>query len=211
MIENLGGRMASPDAKSLDFAGKEGEQALTHIRELVQEGLMPVTKDLVATFTSGKLGIVIESTFQRVAIPKASAFEVRLAPIPTPAGSQPKVVAGGNGVMMHTQDKKLQKETLKFMKYITTEEAGFIVAENSGYLPGNKAAVAALRKKYPDDRNYSIVLDQIERVTPWFSWPGKNGTEIQKILMDMQESVYLGKISPRAGLDQAMERIRKLL
>lgn len=211
MLENLGGRIASPDAKSVDFAGPEGEKALSYIRELVEEGLMPVTKDLVATFTSGKLGILIESTFQRVAIPQKSSFEVRLAPIPTPNGDTPKVVAGGNGVMMHTQDKKLQKETLKFMKYIVTEEAGFIVAENSGYLPAARGAVATLRKKYPDDRNYSIVLDQIERVTPWFSWPGKYGTEIQKILMDMQESVFLGKISPRDGLNQAAEKIKKLL
>jgi multiple sugar transport system substrate-binding protein len=211
LIENAGGAIGSPDGKSIRFTEKPGMRALSYMQELVAEGLMPVTKDLVGTFAAGKLGILIESTFQRVAVPKNSAFKVRLAPIPTPDGSTPKVVAGGNGVMMYSRDPARQKAAYAFMRFLTEQEAGLIVAENCGYLPGSRAAVQALRRKYAGDKNMGIVLDQIERVTPWMSWSGSHGTEIQKTLMDMQEAVFLGKVDAANGLSQAAESVRAYL
>ncbi len=211
LIENAGGAIGSPDGKTVRFTEQPGVRALSYMRDLVAEGLMPVTKDLVGTFAGGKLGILIESTFQRVAVPKNSAFKVRLAPIPTPDGAAPKVVAGGNGVMMYSKDPARRKASYAFMRFLTEEEAGLIVAENCGYLPGSRAAVQSLRRKYAGNRDLGIVLDQIERVTPWMSWSGSNGTEIQKELMNMQEAVFLGKVDVATGLSEAADHIKELL
>lgn len=211
LIENAGGAIGTLDGKTPRFTEQPGVKSLSYMHDLVAEGLMPVTKELVGTFSSGKLGILIESTFQRVAVPKNSAFTVRLAPIPTPDGSTPKVVAGGNGVMMYSTDSARQKAAYTFMRFLTEAEAGLIVAENCGYLPGSRAAVQALRHKYAKDANYGVVLDQIERVTPWMSWSGVHGTEIQKTLMDMQEAVFLGKVDVANALAQAAESVRSYL
>jgi hypothetical protein len=55
------------------------------------------------------------------------------------------------------------------------------------------------------------MLDQAARVTPWYSWRGPNGNEISKVLRDMQESVLLLKVPPRAALDEAATRVNELL
>ncbi len=211
LVENSGGKLANASASTLMFNQEPGLKTMTYLQDQVKKGYMPVTDQTLATFADGKLGMLIDSSFQRVNTPSMVSFPVVFAPIPTPTGSLPLVPAGGNGVMMFAQDPQKQEAAWKFIKFLTKERASLIIGEKSGYTPANEKVIATLKAKYANDKNFTITLDQAARVTPWYSWPGENGGKINKVLRDMQESILLQKITPKAGLDKAAEEIKALL
>lgn len=211
MLENAGGQMGSRDGKSVSFNQAAGLQALAHYRRLTSEGLMPVTEELVGTFAAGKLGMLIESSFQRVNLAKTAPFKFLVAPVPTPGGGQAKVPAGGNGVIIMSKDPAKQQAAWKFLRFLTEAEPARIVAENTGYTPGNLAVWQEMKKKYSADNNYQVILNQVTRVTPWYNWAGNKGPQISKIIKDMQQAVLLGRQEPKAAADEAARQVQELL
>ncbi len=211
MLENAGGRMANEAGTKAEFNDQAGLKVLNYWVGLVKEGLMPVTDQTIATFIAGNLGMLVDSSFQRVNTPKQAKFPVRLSGMPTPDGRPPLVPAGGGGAMMFSTDKARQAAAWKFMRWITEPDASRIVAQYSGYTPANQAVVKALQTEFASDANFIDMLDQAARVTPWYSWKGPNGNEISKVLRDMQESVLLGKQAPKEALDAAAAKVNALL
>ena len=134
-----------------------------------------------------------------------------MARIPTPDGSAPKLPAGGKGYMMLATDKKHQQAAWEFIRFLSGETAGRIVAENSGYTPVNKPLVESLKRENAGDPNFILTLNQASQVVPWYSWPGENGAKVSKVLSDIQESILLGEVSPKDGLDRAAAEAKKLL
>ena len=211
MIECNGGRIANEDATEISFNKQPGVETMEYLRGLVSKGLMPVTSQVVDTFYTGKIGMIILSSFNRVTIPQTATFNVRMARIPTPKGSAPKLPAGGKGYMMLAKDEKHQRAAWEFIRFLSGETAGRIVAENSGYTPVNKPLVESLKKENAGDPNFVLTLDQASQVVPWYSWPGENGAKVSKLLTDVQEAILLGKVSPKEGLDQAAAEAKSLL
>lgn len=211
MIECSGGRIANEEATEILFNKQPGVQTMEYLWGLVSKGLMPVTSQVVDTFYTGKIGMIILSSFNRVTIPQTAKFEVLMARIPTPDGSAPKLPAGGKGYMMLATDKKHQQATWEFIRFLSGETAGRIVAENSGYTPVNKPLVESLKKENAGDPNFILTLNQASQVVPWYSWPGENGAKVSKVLSDIQESILLGEVSPKEGLDRAAAEAKKLL
>jgi len=211
MIENAGGKLATEDSSVIMFNEDPGLKTMTYLQNLVKKGLMPVTDQTLGTFATGKLGMLIDSSFQRVNTPSMTNFTVLFAPVPTPTGSVPVVPAGGNGIMMFARDTKKQEAAWRFIRFLTEETASMIVGEKSGYTPANEKVINNLKTKYADDKNFTITLDQAAKVVPWHAWPGENGGKINQLLKDMQEAILLQKISPKAGLDKAAADVKALL
>lgn len=213
MMESLGGRLAVDEGGRhvVTFADEAGEQTLAYLGSLAADGLMPVTENLVQTFVSGQLGMLVDSSFQRVNTPAQTPAEVRLAAIPLPEGGTARLPAGGNGVMLFSREPAKQQAAWRFLEFLMGPEAGRIVAENSGYTASNAEAIAALAIEYADDPDYQVVLAQADKVVPWHAWPGQNGTRISQVLKDMQQAVLLGRATPRQALDEAADEVTRLL
>jgi multiple sugar transport system substrate-binding protein len=213
MLENAGGRLgeATPDGYRVTFNDEAGVEVLTYLHGLTSTGLMPVTEDLVQTFTSGRLGMFVDSSFQRVNTPAGTNAEVRLAPIPTPDGGPAISPAGGNGVMMFARDPVQQEAAWTFLRFLTGPEASRLVAENSGYTPPNAEGIEALKAANADDPDYQIVLEQVDHIVPWHAWPGPNGPRIVQVIKDMQHAVMLGRIDPDRALDEAADEVTRLV
>lgn len=212
MLETAGGRMAystSPRKPAFNLAA--GQKVMTYLADLTANKLMPVTEDLIPTFLSGKLGMVIESSFQRVALKTNAKFKWRMAEIPTPDGKSPKLPAGGNGVMMFAKDEARQRAAWKFMRFLTEPEPSRLVAENTGYTPANQSVAAEMQKKYAADANFQLVLSQAPTVAPWHSWPGQNGPKIALLIKEMQFAVMTGRSKPQAALDATAKQVAELL
>jgi multiple sugar transport system substrate-binding protein len=79
-----------------------------------------------------RLGMLIDSSFQRVNLPKASKFPVRMAPIPTLDGRPGRLPAGGNGLMVLSQDVTRLQAAWRLARFVTEPPVGRIVGENSG-------------------------------------------------------------------------------
>lgn len=211
LLENCGGSFTNAAGTQAAFDGEAGLKVLSYLADLAAQGLMPVTDQTIATFITGDLGMLVESSSQRVNTPKQCNFPVKFSPIPTPDGSSPKVPAGGSGVMMFAKGDAQQAAAWEFIRWITEEEASWIVADNTGYTPPNQVVIRELQKRYANDENNSIILEQVSRFVPWFSWPGKNSNKISKALRDMQEAALLGRKSPRQALDDAAREVNELL
>ncbi len=65
LVENSGGRLANENASSLMFNQDPGLRTMTYLQDQVKKGYMPVTDQTLATFAAGKLGMLIDSSFQR--------------------------------------------------------------------------------------------------------------------------------------------------
>lgn len=213
MIEGAGGRMgADTDSGHVaTFADDAGESVLTYLQSLTQGGLMPVTEATVQTFASGQLGMLVDSSFQRVNTPRQVDAEVRLAAVPIPEGGVTRLPAGGNGVMIFSRDAAKQAAAWRFLEFLAGPVAGRIVAENTGYTPGNVEILETLAAENADDPDYALVLEQVENVVPWHAWPSNNGTRISQVIKDMQLTVMLGRSTPRAALDSAAAEVNRLL
>jgi len=104
-----------------------------------------------------------------------------------------------------------QDASWQFIRFLGSETAGRIVAENSGYTPPNLSLIRKLQQENANDPMFVLTLGQASRVVPWYSWPGENGAKVTALLRDMQESILLGQVSPRDGLNQAAAEARALL
>jgi len=213
MLESAGGRMGADTASGhvATFNDEAGERVLTYLQGLTQDGLMPVTEATVQTFASGQLGMLVDSSFQRVNTPSKVDAEVRLAAVPIPEGGETRLPAGGNGVMMFSRAPAKQAAAWRFLEFLVGPEAGRIVAENTGYTPPNAALLATLAQENANDPDYALVLSQVDHVVPWHAWPTSNGTRISQVIKDMQLSVMLGRATPRDALDQAADETNSLL
>lgn len=213
MLESAGGRMGNdtPSGHVAAFDDEAGERVLEYLQGLAQDGLMPVTEATVQTFASGQLGMLVDSSFQRVNTPRQVDAEVRLAAVPIPEGGVTRLPAGGNGVMMFSRDPAKQAAAWRFLEFLTGPVAGRIVAENTGYTPANAALLETLAAENAGDPDYALVLSQVGSVVPWHAWPSNNGTRISQVIKDMQQAVLLGRATPREALDQAAAEVNQLL
>lgn len=75
----------------------------------------------------------------------------------------------------------------------------------------NLTLIDSLIDENADDPDFILTLEQAANVTPWYSWPGVNGSKVSTILRNVQESILLGKVSPKEGLEQAAAESRKLM
>ena len=211
MLDNAGGALTDKTGTKATFNSPAGLKTLKYMVDLAADGLMPVTDQTLATFLTGNLGMLVDSSFQRINTPKQAKFAIRFVAMPTPDGKTPKVPAGGNGAMMFSKTPEQQQAAWKMLRWLTEAEASNLVAANCGYLPPNQAVIKDLIEQFGDDLNYKVILEQAARVTPWYSWPGKNSNKIAKTLRDMQEAALLGKIPPQQALDEAAAVIDGLL
>jgi len=213
MLESAGGRMGADtaDGHVATFDDEAGERVLTYLQGLTRDGLRPVTEATVQTFASGQLGMLVDSSFQRVNTPRQVDAEVRLAAVPIPEGGETRLPAGGNGVMMFSRDLAQQAAAWRFLEFLAGPEAGRIVAENTGYTPGNAALLETLAQENASDPDYALVLSQVDSVVPWHAWPTSNGTRISQVIKDMQLSVMLGRATPAAALELAASETNLLL
>jgi multiple sugar transport system substrate-binding protein len=212
MLESAGGRMGSEDGKRVMFNQAPGVRTAEFLADLAKNKLMVVTEEeVIPIFATGRLGMAIESSFQRVTALKTAKFDVRMAPIPTPDGGPPRLPAGGNGIMLISQDIRKMQAAWRFARFLTEAAPGEIIAENSGYLPANRGVVAELRRKYESDANFQVALNQAPQAVPWYNWAGSNGVQISQTIKEALLAVLLERKAPKAALDEAAAQVQALL
>ena len=120
MIENAGGQIANEDATEIFFDKQPGVNTMEYLQGLVAKGLMSVTDQVIPSFYTGNLGMIILSSFNRVTIPKNATFEVSMASMPTPTGDLEtiKLPAGGKGYMLLAKDEERQQISWEFIRYL---------------------------------------------------------------------------------------------
>jgi multiple sugar transport system substrate-binding protein len=213
-----GGRTLSEDRKTLRFDDPGLVGVLGILHEMAQNGLLPNVREaeIQDVMGGGNLGMLLTtSAYQRYLLGAGKdKWELRAAPMPS-FGTQPThPTNSGSALFILSDDPVKQRAAWELMKFLTSKHGYTIITSKIGYLP--------LRPAIVDDPDYlgawvkenPLVrpnLTQLERLSPWQSYPGANYKQIGKILLTaVSESVY-GAGDPAAVMRAAQARASALM
>jgi multiple sugar transport system substrate-binding protein len=172
-------------------------------------------KDALASFSSGKIGMMFWSTSALGAVERSQGdFELKTGPFPGITGKPKGLPAGGNAAMLTStsDDPKVQEAAWAWLKFITSGEGAAEVAKTTGYMPPNKAAneiiLADFYKKNP---NKQTAVDQLPLLRDWQAYPGENGLAITQVIYDKIEKIVTGEADDMKALQQELvEEVNEL-
>ncbi|MFP4510717.1 MAG: ABC transporter substrate-binding protein [Spirochaetaceae bacterium] len=210
LLENADARMAT-EQDQIAFDSDEAIEAMQFVQDLVTDGLMPRVSDAVPMFLQGQLGMLISSSAGLETIRSLASFPFRLAPIPTKDGAEPRLPAGGSGVMMFAPEGQERQMAWEFVKFLSSAQVASFVGRNSGYLPANQSVLEELRADFESDADRSLLLEQAPNVVPWHSWPGGRGAEISARINQAEEDIIIGGADVAETLRSAARDVEELL
>ena len=218
LIESNGGHMLTKkDGKTVaDFASPESAQAYQLLADMVKDGsgLHASNEEGFQAFISGKLGMVCTTIGKRENFEKSAKFTVMAAPFPTFEGKPRKVPAGGNLLMVFSQDAEKQKAAWRFIKFLESPEALAIWTKGTGYMPPRKGVAEdpkGLKEFVEQNKNMQAAMSQMPDLVKWASFPGANGLQAEQALIDVRDVILSGKQSAEAALRETAAKINAML
>ncbi len=213
-----GGTMLSPDEKKVTFDGPAGQVAFALVDRMVKEGGMPAfTKPAgEQAFVAGKVGLEFQTTgaLRNTIDNVGKKFELRTAPLPLLDPKNGHLPTGGNAVVILSKDPAKLDAAWRFAKFAAGPYGASVVVPGTGYVPNN--ALAATSPQYLGDFYathplYRAGLDQMDRMIPWYSFPGANSVRVTQTIVDNLSRVVEGSATPDAAVHDAAEQVQKLL
>ncbi len=215
MVLSAGGEMLNEDMTGIGYDNEAGMMAL----QATQDMAVKTDMEIYATptpgqqkFFAGKLGMVIESPSELVAYEKAIGDRFDLSterfPLIVEDGGLP---AGGNALMILTDDAEKRAAAWEFVKYMTSGETQAEVSKASGYMPTNKQAAEALADFYEANPNFQTVFDSMDAAAPWFAYPNNTAPDIWKGVAPVIDQLQRGKVTPEEAMPKLREHVASVL
>ncbi|TDD37471.1 ABC transporter substrate-binding protein [Saccharopolyspora elongata] len=218
LVRSNGGRVISPDRKSLTFAEPPAVEAVQSMQSMVSSGAMPNRTQMqaVESFTRGEVGMILESSALQGTFLKGASGKWRLgaAAMPGFAGKPAVPTNSGAALFVFSQSPDKQRASWELMKFLTSEQAYTKVSSKIGYLPLRTGLVEdpnGLRDWAAKNPYLKPNLDQLAQMEPWVSMPGTSYLQIRDGMMEAVEaSVFQGE-DPVATLRSKQDEVSKLL
>ncbi|MCR9196282.1 MAG: ABC transporter substrate-binding protein [Hyphomonas sp.] len=212
LVFSQGGRMLSEDENVIAFDGPEGEWAFDLLRRFGEAGQIDMTRQQARqSFGAGELGIYQNASSLLTRFQEAAdgRFEVLMQPVPMAAGG--RLPAAGNAVAMLTTEEERQAAAWEYIKFVTGPIGQSIVAQNTGYVPANMAAIEGLRDFYAANPQSRNAVDALGSMTTWYAFPGENSVRITETIREgMRTAITLEK-EPGEALSDLAEQVDELL
>ena len=197
------------------FASKESEEAYQLYQDMVvkdQSALHIAADEGIASFYSGKVGMLLGTSAKIGTVTQSSQFNVMAAPFPAFEGKQVEIPAGGNFLAVTAQSEEEQQAAWEFIKFIMQPKYLAAWTINTGYLPPrqdvvNEPSVQEAIEKTPA---LKVAFDELPTLTPWASFPGDVGVKAEKMFADMRDKILSGE-SPAAALKATQDELNQLL
>lgn len=211
-----GGRMTSPDEKSIAFDQPSGMAALTTL-ELFAKAKMPNLPSSQArpAFIAGKIGILADSSSNLGAAARqiGKSFELRTLRFPLGAADG-RLPAGGNLAVMLSKDPEKQDAAWKYIRFATGPVGQTIMARHTGYLPSNSIAINTpelLGDFYKANTVFQASIAQVPLLTSWYAFPGPNAVKIIDVIKRHTEAVVTGKKTAAETMPAMTADVRRLM
>jgi multiple sugar transport system substrate-binding protein len=217
MTESAGGRMISPDGRSVAFNEPPGVEALTFWVDLINKHkAMPLLGWTQAqqAWSAGRIAQLSTTTAQLTVLTNGVPFKVGATLFPRHPQHPRRVPAGGNNVYVLARDPEGQRAAWEFIKYVTGPEGTTLTAQGMGYLSVRKSPLARAElmgdflKRNP---NATVTYRQLDDMVPWYNFPGRGGTRIYKLVQDAIQDAFVLKKAPKAALDDAAQAANRLI
>ncbi|KPM53941.1 ABC transporter substrate-binding protein [Frankia sp. R43] len=221
LVASNGGTVISADKTRMTFAEAPAVEAVTMAQDLVNSGASPKLSQDQAypAFSRGEIGMIIESSsaqgvFIKGAAGSKPAWTLKAATMPA-FGSKPVVPTNsGAALFMFSKDPAKQRAAWELIEFLTSDAAYTKITSGIGYLP--------LRTGLLDDPNglktwaaenplIKPNLDQLAKLKPWVSFPGKDYVQIRTAMLGAVENVVYNGADPKKTLTDAQTEATKLL
>ncbi|WFU31294.1 ABC transporter substrate-binding protein [Bradyrhizobium brasilense] len=216
LVAAFGGRMMSEDETRITFDGPAGLQALQLLQRLGKEGQPALnTEQARQAFRAGKLGILFTASSLLTGFQQSAAgnFRLKVGSLPV-SSTADRLPAGGNGIVMLTDDADRQKACWEYIKFAVGPAGQKVMVEATGYVPVNLAAIsdpAGLGRFFDAHPEHRIASQRLAMMTGWFSFPGENNSRIIKAIEDHCYLVVSQKQDPAAALSSLGKDVDALL
>lgn len=218
LLFGAGGTMLSPDEKKVAFNGPEGIAAFNLVSRLVKEGGMPVLTKQAGeqAFVAGKVGFAFQTTgaLRNTIKNVGTKFDLRTGPLPLLNLEKGHLPTGGNAVVILTKDAAKQQAAWKFAKFAAGPYGASVVVPGTGYVPNNELAAKSpdyLADFYKQNPLFQAGLNQMNRMIPWYAFPGTNGVKVTQTIVDNLSRVVEQSATPQEALNNAADEVQKLL
>lgn len=224
MITNMGGLVVNHENGRASCATEVAyqDQALAifnWLRDLVEADEFVnygTDKDSVATgFYNGEIGMFITTSASAAGIMEGAPFEVGIAPLPYPEGTQPQGVYAGGGALCVSKglDSDVRKGAMEFLAYATSPQVQAVWAGDTGYFAINSKSydTETMKNIYAKTPQLEVAADQFRNSKQTPATAGPLLSQLPQLRNDLQaaeEMVFNGK-DPKEALEQAVASTNK--
>lgn len=218
LLFGAGGTMLSADEKTVTFNDEAGKKAVAVLEKMVKSGVLPnfTAQAGEQAFFAGKIGFEFKTTggLRNTIKNVGDKFDLRTAKIPLIDPVNGKLPTGGNAVVILTRDAEKQKAAWTFAKFAAGPYGASVVVPGTGYVPNNELAAKSpdyLGNFYKENPLFLAGLSQMDRMIPWYSFPGSNGVKVTQTIVENLSRIVEQKAGANDALDDAASEVKKLL
>lgn len=215
MLETFGGSMLSKDGTKVGLDSEASIKAVQTIVDMVQKDkTVPVLQALQSfdSMAKGNVSMLVQTTAGLGIMKPTVKYDLRTAPFPTYQGKR-VVPAGGSNLMIFATDTKKQEAAWDFIKYLTAPQNSVQIAKSTGYMVTRKSALESdeMKRYLEENPNYKATYSQINEMVPWFNFPGKGGSRVQKIISDQIQAALQNQKQPEEAMKEAAKQANALI
>lgn len=197
------------------FASPASAEAYQLYADMVlkdQSALHIAADEGIASFYSGKVGMLLGTSAKIGTVTQSSQFPVEAAPFPSFGEKEVRIPAGGNFLAVTAQSEEEQQAAWEFMKFIMQPEYLAQWTVNTGYLPPRQDVVdqAAVQEAIRKTPALKVAFDELPMLSPWVAFPGDVGVKAEKMFADVRDKILSGE-EPAAVLKKAEDDLNALL
>ena len=209
LIRQFGGKAYSDDYRTVTYNTPEGAAALRAYtsfftdEKVTDYGFMDESQ---ASFAAGKAGILMDGSFRIGAVSRVEGLEWGVAPLPTHNGVTSNYSSYWlNGISAKTTGEE-RDAAIKFLQFITTEEAMQLWLDVVGELPAR--TLVALTEKNRNDPVYGPFIAGLEHA---HATDFVNEAEQRRIWLDTIDRINVGGVTVEDSLAEAAKTEQALI
>ncbi|HYG85062.1 MAG TPA: extracellular solute-binding protein [Azospirillum sp.] len=216
LVTSNGGKMLADNQCDIAFDDAHGMAALKTLESFHAGGMKNLGQAAGRqAFVAGNVGIWVSSSGFASTAEKMIGDKFKLKTLAFPVGEQnPHLPGGGAMVMVLSTDNARQKAAWEYVKFATGGVGQAIMAQGTGYMPVNEAAVNTpelMGNYYKQFPNQAMALKQLPLLTEWVSYPGSNSLKMIEVIKGYTEGLINGSKTAEQTMPALVKDVRALL
>lgn len=216
LLRQFGGRPYSEDGRRVLYGSPEGVRAFTFYTDWVTKHRIGVPRFFPGDantsyrdgFTAGRIAMIIDGSFALASIQQGARFKWSVAELPVLEPGGKRVNFGSfwlHGITPLAKGPKLEA-AVKFLKFITSEEAQRYWLDKVGELPARKALI-----EDPAIAQHPVYGPFLRGVPYAYATPFVDELAQRKIMVDAMNAVLLQGADPATAIRRAAEEEQAVL
>ena len=216
MLESAGGKLLTyVDGKPIaTFNNPKMVAAYELLGQMYAEGLCPniFEGDAQAVLAAGKIAMHIMTCGRYSWANDNLKFNWSTTTFPLFEDEDGRIPCGGNVLLIVADTEEKQRASWEFMKFLFEPENLALWTRGTGYLPPrNGVAENYLADFFAENVALAPALEQMEYAVQWTSWPGRHGLEIDKVMIDLRDTIISGETPAAQAMAEAENKVNNLL